>query len=79
MLWDFSKWPENRGGQISGVLIRGVPLYSYSQLAYLIHPIYLKHQDVAGSMVSVLNYQLATQSLLYAGIKYKPAQNTIQK
>ncbi len=27
MLWDFSKWPEYRGGQISGVLIRGVPLY----------------------------------------------------
>ncbi len=27
MLWDFSKWPEYRGGHISGVLIRGVPLY----------------------------------------------------
>ena len=27
MLWDFSKWPEHRGGHISGVLIRGVPLY----------------------------------------------------
>ncbi len=26
MLWDFSKWPEYRGGHISGVLIRGVPL-----------------------------------------------------
>ncbi len=29
MLWDFSKWPEYRGGHISGVLIRGVPLYNY--------------------------------------------------
>ncbi len=27
MLWDFSKWPETRGGYISGVLIRGVPMY----------------------------------------------------
>ncbi len=27
MLWDFSKWPEYRGGHNSGVLIRGVPLY----------------------------------------------------
>ncbi len=27
MLWDFSKWPEYRGGHVSGVLIRGVPLY----------------------------------------------------
>ncbi len=25
MLWDLSKWPEYRGGHISGVLIRGVP------------------------------------------------------
>ncbi len=47
MLWDFLKWPEIRGGYISGVLIRGVPMYSYSQLAYP------KHQDVAESMVSV--------------------------
>ncbi len=28
MLWDLSKWPEYRGGHISGVLIRGVPLYT---------------------------------------------------
>ncbi len=28
MLWDFSKWPEYRGGHISGVLIREGPLYS---------------------------------------------------
>ncbi len=27
MLWDFSKWPKYRGDHISGVLIRGVPLY----------------------------------------------------
>ena len=26
MLWDFSKWPEYKGGHISGVLIRGLPL-----------------------------------------------------
>ncbi len=26
MLWDFLKWPEYRGGHISGVLNRGVPL-----------------------------------------------------
>ena len=32
MLWDFSKWPEYRGYHISGVLIRGVPLYFYSVL-----------------------------------------------
>ncbi len=29
MLWDFSKLLEYRGGHISGVLIRGVPLYSH--------------------------------------------------
>ncbi len=29
MLWDLLKWPEYRGGHISGVLIRGVPLYTY--------------------------------------------------
>ncbi len=28
MLWDFSKWPEYRGGHISGVLIRVVSLSS---------------------------------------------------
>ncbi len=27
MFLDFSKWPEYRGGHISWVLIRGVPLY----------------------------------------------------
>ena len=27
MIWDVSKWPEYRSGHISGVLIRGVPLY----------------------------------------------------
>ncbi len=28
MLWDLWKWPEYEGGHISGVLIRGVPLYA---------------------------------------------------
>ncbi len=27
ILWDFSKWPEYRGGHISEVLIRGIPMY----------------------------------------------------
>ncbi len=27
MLWDFLEWPEYRGGHISGVLVRGVPMY----------------------------------------------------
>ena len=26
-IWDFSEWPEYRGGHISGVLIRGSPQY----------------------------------------------------
>ncbi len=33
MLWDFSKWPEYRGDHISGVLIRGVPLYNNTGVA----------------------------------------------
>ncbi len=36
MLWDFSKWPEYRGGHISGVLIRGIPLY-YTMLATILN------------------------------------------
>ena len=28
MLWDFSEWPEYRGGHISGVLIRESSLYT---------------------------------------------------
>ncbi len=28
MLWDFLKWPEYRGGHISGVVNREVPLYN---------------------------------------------------
>ncbi len=30
MLWNFSKWPEYRGGHISGVLIRGVPILNHT-------------------------------------------------
>ncbi len=31
MLQDFSKWPEYRVGHVSGVLIRGIPLYYHDR------------------------------------------------
>ncbi len=60
MLWDFSKWPEYRGGHISGVLIRGIPIQNILGITDL-------NKDVSG----VLQIELGPcKSVLSIGVLY---------